>query len=219
MKELNIKFGRGSGMVFKKRPKELEVTWDLVREKETIFQHNKLKIIDAALGIESKLESLISVYFFGWQIHEDVRQDEFENLILNSSWLTFGIKHRLVITTLKKLEFLSKKDLDLLNSLLFKVTGYRNAFTHGKLIIDTPFCFLSHFDKDSVETELCDKFFDKVEKRFHDCNEILYFLQCRVGKTLGDYTIKPNQPSPPAPKCLEGNYDDLGFKFSIKKTE
>tara|TARA_R110002050_G_scaffold190060_1_gene324689 strand:- start:4 stop:627 length:624 start_codon:yes stop_codon:yes gene_type:complete len=207
MKELEINFGMGVGLPWEKITEGYMVKLDLMKSENDVFQQNKLKIIDAALSIEATLERMLLDYFFGGQIYEDVKRYEFENMVLSSSWFTFGNKHRLVITTLKNRGFLCKKDLDLLNSLLHKVAEYRNAFTHGKHKIDTPFCCLTHFKNESIDTELSDDYFIKMEKRFHDCNEILSFLSCRIGYTIGKYSKPPNQDYPSPPDCMKGKYD------------
>lgn len=95
-----------------------------------VLYHNRNEIIGAAQGIEENLTLLISDYFFKWG---DPLKDEFNTVILRTSFCSFADKKKIVRWIIQKLQLMDKKQMEAYEKLILDVGKWRNAFAHGLL--------------------------------------------------------------------------------------
>jgi hypothetical protein len=150
-------------------------------------RRNRLKVIESALSVESRLDDVIQHYFLG-ESHD--KRTAFKSLILESDWCTFAAKRKLVTYIINEQNALEGRDKSEFDELLRKVMSFRNAFTHGKLHSDATRVWLSYFEGTPRKEELTDDYLTRVETTLRTAHDKALEIAIKTGAT------KP--PSSPA---------------------
>lgn len=138
----------------------------------------RMQVLDAAQAIESQLEEMLDWLLFLKMPKED-RHLRTE-LVLRSSWCTFEAKKKLFLVLISQggpltgeSGLVTGKDLGELDELLAKVIGYRNAFTHGRLVISGPEGTINYFEGKPMRRPITDEYLENLESRFGRCSKFL----------------------------------------------
>jgi hypothetical protein len=123
------------------------------------------------INIENLLDQAISNYFFG---HSPNKKEKFEDCVLSSTILTFHAKSEVLRQIMKDpqdFEFFTITQRSKNISTLRELIKWRNAFAHGKIIIDYErkealLRYYNSEDHEVVEKPLTPKFFDELIKQF-----------------------------------------------------
>jgi len=123
----------------------------------------KEKIISGAVAIEDVIKNILLTTIF----EEISTNRELITLsILDSDWCSFGAKRKLLNVAIDTFQLFKGKEKSTLDKHLSKVMKYRNAFAHGSIISKDGVYYLKYFDSKSIEQELDDEFWEKIETCF-----------------------------------------------------
>lgn len=141
----------------------------IMGEYETAY-HNGSQVVIATLYIERNLETLIAMRYA-----RKGGLKEFEDRILRTSWCSFDAKRVLVIDIAKEEEILSRDKYEALDKMLRQIGEYRNAFAHGRTVMDKGGFEIHYYKQGKKFKELNDDFFVSIGKLFSEagklCNE------------------------------------------------
>lgn len=141
----------------------------LKEDMQVVFQ-NKSDILQSSLEIEHDLEQIVLRYFFGQDLEQKDKREIFLNQILNASWCTFAAKLKLVKYLIKDLWI--PKERERLPNAILKIIDIRNAFTHGKITIQSDgIVILDWFKEKNLTRNIDDQYIDELEEQIKDCRE------------------------------------------------
>ena len=159
------------------------------------IRENKIRIIESVLTIENALDFIIQHYFFE---NSSEKTSEFKALILNSNWCSFAAKRKLTSYINEKKGFLTGKDKDKFEKLLYKAMSYRNAFAHGQIEIgkdgENYKAYLKYFEGGPQEVELDDNYWEELENNLLECHNLLVKIHKEIRKTITNQSTGPNSP-------------------------
>jgi len=145
-----------------------QVTWDV--GKISSIRDTGLKIIESAGAIENSISGLLRQTMF----KEVVNDNEFiTGMILDSEWCTFSAKRKLCMAVIERYKLLEGERKNELDSTLGKVIKYRNAFTHGKIIVKGDQVVLSYFESKPMTVAIDEEYWTKLETIFCNSYQIL----------------------------------------------
>ncbi len=132
-----------------------------------------------AISIEQRTNTIIANYLFGsvaGQIKPN--RDFFINHILNADVITFHKKKGLLVEIVSLESIFTGKDNDKLAKLLADTEKYRNAFAHGKIVVDTNLGPIVHyFSNGHKHFILNDEFWVDLEKSGQDLSDMLKLIE------------------------------------------
>jgi hypothetical protein len=141
-------------------------------------QANGQKIIQATLGIEVQLETIITHRVFG-KFGPEV--SFFNNHILSADWFTFSGKGKLVLAIVNEGNHLAGKDKNRFEKLLRDIMSYRNAFAHGAIVEKSDGTYISYFANTQQEKLLSDEYWTQVESTFQEALDKIIIVQKGMG--------------------------------------
>jgi len=141
---------------------------NLLRARE-----NGGQVIWATSSIENTLEVIITNYLFN-PIGFNNQRDFFVNNIIALGCFSFFEKKNVVCVLINEKNLLGGTDCTKLQEQLTNVMRYRNAFAHGKIIIDSnKGCVIEYFSGTKKSNILDDDYWNKLEKTFKIVTDLL----------------------------------------------
>lgn len=144
-----------------------ENDWEIIRK-------NGAQVIYGVVHIESKIEKILALYFFGNNKENLDKKQFFINEVLEAESLTFFQKKQLLQKMLDKTNILKGKNKDYLQTNLKKIMDLRNAFAHGTLIENKQRGWTIQYYSGGIKAiELSDDYWEGVEDCFKKINSLL----------------------------------------------
>jgi hypothetical protein len=154
------------------------VNFKVAFEQMDEARQNAALVIWYAISIEQRINTIIANYLFGsvaGQIKPN--RDFFINHILNADIITFHKKKGLLVEIASLENIFTGKDNDKLTKLLADTEKYRNAFAHGRIIVDTKLGPIVHyFSNGHKHFILNDEFWEVLEKSCQDLSDMLRLI-------------------------------------------
>ena len=151
-------------------------------------RENKRRIMEGALSVETQITGIILHHFFPEQTE---RKTEFDLMILRSDWCSFSAKRKLVAWVVQNRKLLSGPDWNRCDKLLRETMAFRNAFTHGHLLVEHEAVFLAYFEGRPRKQELTDEFLIKVEETLTQTYHSMEDIAVRSGTTTRTTSFRP----------------------------
>lgn len=150
-------------------------------ELMTIFDFNRISIIETVNMLERNLDDIIEFYFFGNYIYASVNREMFKTMVLSKSWCSFSAKMGLINEIVNDLKLLESKEKDEYQNLLSKIMKTRNYFTHGSAKIIGRGVVMLEYHKGDPSKQIVDQnYIEEFEAKFKSTEEIT----TKIGKRL-----------------------------------
>lgn len=141
---------------------------------------NRKKVIVGALFVEREIEALIAFYVV--PTPESVDQREFITAeILGSDAVSFAAKKRLIMSLVNQKGWLQGTEKSAFEKNLKDVISYRNAFTHGNMIVLGSVVSLEYFAGNRRKVELSDEYWASLESTFRSVVSRLEAVKTAAG--------------------------------------
>jgi len=155
-------------------------------ERAQELAKNRQAIIDGALSIEGSLIQIISYYFFG-AMHE--KKQNFDLIILRSSWCSFAEKRRIVQFIIEEEKLLNGKGKNDFLEALRKVGKWRNAFAHGSIQVTGQELYLCYFESKSRTDLINDSVLTDIETLFKETSQQIHSIAQNYCKPTVDQSV------------------------------
>jgi hypothetical protein len=141
---------------------------------------NRKRVILCGLFVEREIEAIIGYYLYpGTAVSE--QQAFVAGEILGSDALTFNHKKRLVMSLVNKKKWLEGEAKNDFEGGLKRVISFRNAFTHGNIIVRDSIPVLEYFEGGQKKCDLTDEYWTRVENDFNAVVEQIEAIKLAAG--------------------------------------
>lgn len=139
-----------------------------------VARENGAQVVYATIGVQNKLDEIITLHFFGPFIGPNDQRDFFTHQVLHSSRLDFAFKKDLAQKIIEQCDLLDGKDRNTLQGTLKKIMDWRNAIAHGRFDHNNQLGVVIHYFSGGPQTQqLNDSYWSDVETRFQEANDLL----------------------------------------------
>jgi hypothetical protein len=164
-------------------PKEMTIRFQLDRgvprissfgppasDDAAVIEKNGSELITATVMLEDRMIEAVSALMFGKGPSREVPRQFFIDEIMGTSDFSFAFKRRVFTRLLERTEKLDSASIKALKAGLNNVMEWRNAFAHGKVVLEFTGGFvLQYYSGGMKELALDDAFFEKVESTVRSC--------------------------------------------------
>ena len=156
MKDVAIPFRAGFKAKIKKGEEKVIFSGDDFEVHMKIRKRGQA-IVQSGLDIEYYVKEILGRLLFN-----KTNEKEFlTGLLLDNSACTFGVKRKLLQSSLKHFDLLTPKEINDLEGCLSKIMKYRNAFAHGNIPTTKPFS-ITYFEGTKQTKELTEEYWDTL---------------------------------------------------------
>ena len=201
---INVKITKEFKGIFKGNVKDLEDKERQIRDLKLI----RGNIIEVSIGIEKQLNYLISDILFGGvknrqsdiphELKGEIRF--FEEFILNTNYLTFGSKWKILRSLKNTCSFLTEEENEAneIIRLLQDVMEWRDNFAHGEIMFKTtedgftekPYLF--YYKENKPQEQILDnEFFDNImNPLYNNADNKIRELRTKINKKFETNKLK-----------------------------
>lgn len=136
----------------------------------SVIEKNGLEVITAAVLLESRMIEAVAKLLFGNALQDRTKREFFVEEIMGTSDFSFAFKRRAFTRLLERTQALEAEATKELKAGLNKVMEWRNAFAHGRLVLEHGGGFvLEYYSGGRKELVMDNAFFENVEDTIRNC--------------------------------------------------